>query len=607
MVEALMLEHGERTQSTALGSSAMGLAQRWQYQQLWQNENVLVATDADCCNLKSVAAGLGIHSPQEGSLSVCEIIYRLYLSSGLEFIKSLEGNFSLALWDLANERLVLAIDSFAVKNLYWALDRGTLLFASRAGAVRTGHSSRLGVSESALAQFLLFSSVPAPLSIYTGIHRLEPGHLLLYERGQVSMKRYWDLDYVETEARSEDYWVRELREGIRGAVQRTLAGSRAETTGAYLSGGTDSSSVVAFLSEECSPANTFSIAFSETKYNEIEYARVAAREFKTRHSEYVVTPEDAFDCVPKLISYFDEPFANSSAIGGYYCARVAREHGMELLLAGDGGDEIFAGNERYASDKRFQIYQSLPRFLRRTFLEPAVSVLPKTGPLSLPARYIRRANIPNPRRVISYGMFLSTAPEDVFEPEFLKLAPADEWLEIAERHHHSGIERSELNRMMYTDIKMTLGDNDLRKVSGSAELAGVSVRYPLLDRKLVELAARIPSGLKMKGFAKRYIFKKAMQGVLPEQILRKTKHGFGVPVSLWLLQNPRLKQLTLDVLNDRRTRQRGYFRVSFFDRLLDLHKAGHTSYYGEVVWYMLVLEMWHREHLEKTREVVCVG
>jgi len=233
-------------------------------------------------------------------------------------------------------------------------------------------------------------------------------------------------------------------------------------------------------------------------------------------------------------------------------------------------------------------------------------MLPANGILSLPSRYIRRANIPNPKRVISYGLFLSEKPEEIFESEFLRLSPPDEWLSEAERHYSTGANRSDLNRMLYTDVKITLGDNDLRKVSGTAELAGVAVRYPLLDRKLVSLAGEIPSGLKMKALEKRYIFKRAMSTVLSPKVLHKTKHGFGVPVSAWLLQNPKLGTMTMDILNDSRTRQRGYFRPGFIDRLLHLHKTGHTAYYGEVVWYLLVLELWCREHMEAKREVVAM-
>lgn len=583
------------------GPDAIGVAQRWQYQQLASLSHLRIAADADLCNLESLSKELQKDGERD-SHSVAETIGLLYLSRGLEFISLLEGNFALAIWDERHHRLVLGIDRFAAKNLYWSFDGGEFLFASRAGAIRELRNNP-ELNQDALVQFLLFSAVPAPSSIYRGIERLEPGHILIYERADVRKQCYWDLDYSESDRGDVKAWAEQTREQIRGAVHRSLAGCLPATTGAYLSGGTDSSSVVAFLSQQFAPANTFSIAFDESRYNEIGYARVTARKFNTSHHEYTVKAEDALEAITKIASYYDEPFANSSAIGSYYCALGARRQGMDILLAGDGGDEIFAGNERYATDKRFQLYHRLPQWLRKGIVEPVVRCLPQKGTASLPARYVRRANIPNPRRVISYGIFLSTPAHDVFEPDFLMQAPPEKWLSIAEQHYSRGAGRSELNRMMYTDIKMTLGDNDLRKVSGTAELAGIAVRYPLLDRQLVEFSARIPSRFKLRRFSKRYIFKKAMANILPEAVLHKTKHGFGVPVALWLLENPRLKELTNDILRDRLTRQRGYFRPSFIDGLMNLHGTAHAAYYGEIVWYLVLLELWHRHHLQPARQV----
>ena len=279
---------------------------------------------------------------------------------------------------------------------------------------------------------------------------------------------------------------------------------------------------------------------------------------------------------------------------------MARENGVTTLLAGDGGDEVFAGNERYASDKRFALYHKIPLWLRRRLLEPVVNLFPQGGGLlSLPQKYIRRASIPNPRRIFSYWLFLSLDPKEVLEPDFLAQVPPAHWLDLVEGHFHSVHAQSELNRLLYLDLKLILADNDVRKVSGTAELSGVQVRYPLMDHELVQLVGGIPTHLKLKGFQKRYIFKQAMKRILPPKVLYKKKHGFGVPLAVWLLQNPRLKSLIQDTLGDARTRQRGYFRPEFFDRLAGLHRAGDLAYYGEIVWYLVALELWHRQHLEK--------
>jgi asparagine synthase (glutamine-hydrolysing) len=397
-----------------------------------------------------------------------------------------------------------------------------------------------------------------------------------------------------------------VREGIRNAVKRTAAECDPESTGAYLSGGTDSSSVVAFLSEWHKPAKTFSIIFDDAQYSEAAFAHATVERFGASHAEMRLYPQDAVSIVDKISALFDEPFANSSAIGGYYCAKMAREAGVTTLLAGDGGDEIFAGNERYAKDLVFQAFHRIPQPFR-TLVETGTSILPSSGPLSYPKRYVRRAKIANPRRMMSYGLALSMAPQDIFQPEVLEVFPAESWLGIPTRHFQAAPEAtSELNRLLYLDVKMTLADNDLRKVIGTAELADVQVRFPFLDHELVQLSAEIPSRLKLKGKEKRYIFKKALSGILPDFVLYKKKHGFGVPVAKWLLEDPKLNNLVGDLLMDSQTIQRGWFKRSFIEKLLHEHKHGHSSYYGENVWYLLVLEMWQRHHLASQKAVTSV-
>jgi asparagine synthase (glutamine-hydrolysing) len=345
--------------------------------------------------------------------------------------------------------------------------------------------------------------------------------------------------------------------------------------------------------------NTFSISFKEAEYSEAHFARTTANHFRTRHREKEISPAEAFKAVQIITRYYDEPFANSSAFGAYYCAALAREAGVNTLLAGDGGDELFAGNSRYADDKKFALYHSVPGWIRRNVVEPASRLLPQNdGYLSLPRKYIRRAGIPNPARILSYNFFASANPEEVFGPDFLAETPPGTWMEIADGHFNSAPAASELNRLLYLDVKLILADNDLRKVSGTAELCGVRVRYPLLDFRLAELSARIPTELKLNGFQKRFIFKKAMQDILPREVLHKKKHGFGVPLGRWLLQDRPLNELVQDVFCDTLTRQRGYFQPAFYDRILRLHRGEHTGFYGEVVWYLLALELWHRQHFD---------
>jgi len=597
---AVLALPGEGGRKGYAGTSvALGAAQRWESQEIAAIAGVQLASDTDLTNWNALRAHLESKGIRASQMTRGETLAWLYTMEGPDFLRRLEGGFSVALWDENSHRLLLATDPLGIKTLYFRRDGERVLFASRTGAVQAASISAADVNPSAVVQFLIFSVVTGPLSIYRGSEKLQPGFFLTFEKGVLRQHSFWDLEYLESRNRDEKDWAVQLREQMRGAVHRHLAECNQEHTGAYLSGGTDSSSVVAFMSEKFPHAHSCSISFPVTGYNEIEYARATARHFQSRHHELCLSPQDAIDAIPRLIEFYDEPFANSSALASYHCALLAKRNGLDTLLAGDGGDELFAGNERYAMDKRFAIYQSFPKWFRQGILEPLANLLPANGgPLSLPRRYIRRANIPNPRRMFSYNIFLSTDPGRIFEQGFLDQAPPDGWMGIADAHFNEAHANSELNRMMHLDLKIILADNDLRKVSGTAELAGVRVRYPLLDRQLAEFSGTIPTSLKLKGSEKRYIFKRAMKGILPDMVLAKKKHGFGVPIGNWFLQDAGLRTLAQDVLNDPRTRQRGYFRTEFYDQVVDLHRRDHAAFYGEVIWYLVALELWHRQHLD---------
>jgi len=606
MLEAIALLLDDRPIESVGADVGLGVVPHWPGQQFAAVPGVRVALDGDLLNIQAWDATLLGTGMDPRELTVAQRVAWLYVLLGMAFLDRLEGAFSLALWDEKQRRLLLAIDRMGIYSLCWRQEGDRLLFASKVGAVRAMQSGSAEVNPVAVMQYLLFTVVPAPLGIYRGVQKLRPGSCLLFEGGRSREHQYWEMEYPESSNNDQQFWARELQEGIRSAVHRTLEGCQPESTGAYLSGGTDSSSVVAFSAERFNPVNTFSIFFAEERYSEIDYARITANRFGTKHHERSLTSQDALEAIPKICAYYDEPFANSSAVGTYYCAVMARENGVGTLLAGDGGDELFAGNERYASDRKFAMYHQLPAWLRRGLIEPATTLLPNNESwLSLPRRYVQRARIPNPKRVFSYGAFLSTPPEEIFEPDFIAAVPPQEWMNIADGHFNRHTKSNELNRLMFFDLKLILADNDLRKVVGTAELAGIRTRFPLLDHNLAELTGRIPSSLKMHGTEKRYIFKRAMQDILPQEVLRKKKHGFGVPLGLWLQQEPTLRSMTREVLDDPRTRQRGYVRRQFLDLLLARKGQQEAALFGEAVWSILALELWHRQHLESPARSSC--
>jgi asparagine synthase (glutamine-hydrolysing) len=585
--------------------AAFGVLPRWEFQTVASLDNLLVTAAADICNAAELLAEVEQAFGRKTE-STAEMIARLYLLHGLDFVEKMHGSFSFALYDPARRQVVLAVDHMGLETMYWTRERGRLLFATRLASLASAKND-VEVNSEAMVQFLLHSVVPAPLTIYKDVQRLQPGTLLIANQSGVQTRRYWDVSYKESSERSAKYWADHLRGGLQSAVHAVLAGCNAERTGAYLSGGTDSSSVVAFASEKLHPVNTFSIYFENPRYDEISFARTAATMFGTRHHEQCLQATDASDAIPKIVDYFDEPFANSSAIGSYHCARLAKEHGVDVLLAGDGGDELFAGNERYASDKHFGIYHQIPQLLRNGLIKPAANLMPSSGPLSLPARYIRRAELPNPRRMFSYAFFLAEDAQQIFDPSLLQQVPQAQWLDIPTSHFASAPDAtSELNRLLYLDIKMTLADNDVRKVRGTAEMAGVHVRFPLMHPRLAELSGAVPASLKLRGFEKRFIFKQAMRGILPDTILYKKKHGFGVPVGYWAMTDKKVQDIAA-VLDEPRSRQRGYFQPAFLAKVRELNSA-YPAYYGEVMWQLLVLELWHRRHFERrSSEVRTVG
>ena len=279
-------------------------------------------------------------------------------------------------------------------------------------------------------------------------------------------------------------------------------------TGCFLSGGTDSSTIAGHYTRLAGePGKTFSIGFDVPEYNELEFARIAVDHFGTDQHEYLVTPEDVLSLIEELPKIYDEPFGNASVVAAYFCAKLAREHGVDVMLGGDGGDEIFGGNERYVSNLVFQRYAELPGFFRKGIFEPLLQMMPSSGLFYKAKRYVRRSNMPNPQRFYSYNLLAEMDNAEIFQPEFLAQVDTGCFVQRAQRLYDQAAPADDTDRLLYLDMKSTITDNDLRKVTQMVEAAGLQVRYPLLDRDLVDFAATIPPDLKVKPGKNRYIFK----------------------------------------------------------------------------------------------------
>jgi asparagine synthase (glutamine-hydrolysing) len=339
------------------------------------------------------------------------------------------------------------------------------------------------------------------------------------------------------------------------------------------------------------------MGFDAAGYDEMEFARIASRHFKTMPLEYYVTPDDVLSTLPEIAAAFPEPFGNSSAAAVYHCARIAREHGIDLLLAGDGGDELFGGNERYAKQLVFERYSRVPRPVRSALLEPLVNAagrVTRAFPIGKAVSYIEQANVPLPDRLQTYNFLHRHGPSEVFAHEFLEQMDASRPLRLLRDEYGLPDTRDAVNRMLFVDWKFTLHDNDLVKVNAMCQLAGVEVAYPMLDQSIVDFSLRLPASWKVRNGQLRWFYKRAMRDFLPRQIVTKTKHGFGLPFGVWTRTHEGLRRLSEDALGS--LAERGYFRPKFLREALRLHRDGHASYYGELVWILMVLELWLQAH-----------
>jgi asparagine synthase (glutamine-hydrolysing) len=438
--------------------------------------------------------------------------------------------------------------------------------------------------------------VPSPLTIYRNIHKLRPGECLRFHAGAVTQELYWRLQFDE-QPDSVERLASEFRDRVEAAVTANIAATG--TTGAFLSGGTDSSTVSGYLCRARPRASTYSIGFAAEGYDEMEYARIAARHFGSNARELYVTADDVLAGVPLIAAAYDEPFGNASAVPAYHCARLAAADGITRVLAGDGGDEIFGGNARYAKQLTFESYQHLPRALRAGTLEPLLLHTALGGlPLLRKGRsFIEQARVPLPDRLETYNLMNRQPLADVLHPDLLRAVDADHPLQLLRDTYANALTENPLNRMLHLDLKFTLADNDLRKVMRTAALAGIDVRFPLLDEDLVDFSGRLPAALKVRGHQLRWFFKHALRDFLPREILAKSKHGFGLPFGLWLREHPGLRALAEDSLHG--LGQRGLIRREYIDRVFDLHRTGHAAYYGVMIWVLLMLEQWLRQREQR--------
>jgi asparagine synthase (glutamine-hydrolysing) len=524
-----------------------------------------------------------------GNLGVADAAaaLRAAIAGGPLAVSQLNGPFAGA-FDLGHSTVGMAVDRFGSETLCWRMDNGVPRVSSRA--------DDLGGAEldpQAIYDYLFFHAIPSPRTIFKGVNRLPAGHLGIFDGAQMDVKSFGRLTFKPKRPVSFDVAKSEFRKLITEAVQRQLEPG---VPACFLSGGTDSSTIAGHIKQVAGEVHTYSIGFDADGYDEMEYARIAANHFGAKHHEYYVTPDDLVRSIADVAAAYDQPFGNSSALPAYYCALRAKEDGVTKLLAGDGGDELFGGNSRYASQKVYQLWDRIPSFLRTGIIEPLLCV-PGGDKLSVIRKgrnYVRDAKMGLPVRMHNYNLLLRLGVDNVLQKDYLAAVRPESVFE--QQRHVWGLTTAdnELDRMLAYDWRYTLAESDLPKVRGTAALAGVKVGYPLLDDALVDFSMTLPEEYKVKGQYLRWFFKEALRDFLPAAIITKQKKGFGLPFGVWATQHPALKALASDSVRSFATR--GVVRPEFVRQLLDELLPAHPGYYGEMVWILMMLEQWLRAH-----------
>jgi len=525
-----------------------------------------------------------------------EVILAAYREFDVECLQHLRGMFAFAIWDGPKERLFLARDRVGKKPLHYLLDADGIAFASEPKAFLADPAFVPRPDLAAISLYLTLQYVPSPASAFAGVAKLPPAHYLLVENGNVREHRYWRLRYKDKLAISEDEACDAILSRLREAVRMRLISD--VPLGAFLSGGIDSSTVVALMSQLGGRVKTFSIGFEQKEYDELRYARLVAERFGTEHHEFVVRPSAA-DIFPELVWHYNEPYADSSAIPSYYLAKLTREH-VTVALNGDGGDEDFAGYDRYAASVFAAQIDRIPRSLRVAAARAANVLSGGGNPKSMRARGRRFLSGLAETRVERYARWVShfSAPlkDELCTPEFTREAGDDNASSVIGDAYAASDANDLVDATLDVDVNTYLPEDLLVKMDIATMANSLEARSPFLDHEFMEFCAALPAGFKLRGTVKKRILKRAVRGLLPDEVIDRPKMGFGVPIDHWLRQE--LRPLAEEVLLDTTARQRGYFHHDVVARLLDEHVRGVGAWQYQI-WNLLMLELWHRMFIDQ--------
>jgi asparagine synthase (glutamine-hydrolysing) len=525
-----------------------------------------------------------------------EVLVHLYEEHGDDLVQHLNGMFGFALWDERRQRLLLARDRMGEKPLYFTHNQQAFVFASELKALLQHPSVERRLNLLALRKYLQYEFVPSPYSMIRNVWKLPPGHRLVFENGRYRQERYWQLNYdAERLQLSEEEAAEEVRSRLREAVRLRLVAD--VPLGVLLSGGIDSSSIAAMACEAAAGrVKTFSISFDDKSFDESSYARQVARHLRTEHYEKRFTERELLEIVPEIPQLLDEPLGDGSLLPTYLVSRFTREH-VTVALGGDGGDELFAGYPTYVAHQMVSYYNTLPDFLRKNVIEPAVERLPvSTANLSFDfkaKRFVRGAALPaGLRHTVWMGSYDTELQRRLLNPDIFAVCPDEEvFAEIEAYNYTNG--HDVVEEMMKLDATHYLSECVLFKVDRASMAASLETRAPLLDHTLIEFLTRLPLDLKLRrtllGWDSKYILKQAMRDRLPREVIERPKKGFGMPVARWVKGELRL--FVREMFTEERLRRRGLFNPAFVQQLLDEHERG-VADHRKLIWTLLMFEMW---------------
>ena len=526
-----------------------------------------------------------------------EAIIHAYDQYGADCPRYLRGMFAFAIWDERTQELFLARDRVGKKPLLYAQVNGQFVFGSEFSALLLHPDVGKEIQPEELHHYLSFMCVPAPLTVYRAIRKLEPGHSLRYSKGEIRIERYWQPDFSRKVDISEQEAGEQAIEILRDAVKVRLMSE--VPLGAFLSGGIDSSAVVALMSEESStPVKTFSIGFEEQDFSELHHARRVAEHVGADHHEFIVRP-DALEVLPILVEHYGEPYADSSAIPTYYVARETRKH-VTVALNGDGGDESFAGYERYAAMRLAERYHRIPAVLRDNVLRQAIELIPssetKRSRVRDVKRFVQAASLPKVERYLRWvSVFDSEAKRDLYSEDFRRqtqnvsaASVLDPWFAHA---NGSGI----VDAALLADIMTYLPNDLLVKVDIATMANSLEARSPFLDHHVIEFAASLPEKFKLRGLTSKYLLKRMLRKLLPAENLDRRKMGFGIPIGHWF--RGKLQPFLRETLLAEAALKRDLFKPEAVKRLVELHTRGERDY-SHQLWTLLMLELWFQRFID---------